>query len=162
MFSYVTNFFLFNCRLIKKMIIPPETCVICLCNFTLFTKIDSENLQVRSRRVLTICQHVYHLKCIRLWVSINNNCPICQFVDPMFRVVSQMGKWTLDHISPDAAVVAQYPDFRTSLEDVVDEELLRTLILERHICYLTAIFGASVDAEKYVSHYIIPLRFLDD
>ena len=143
------------------MITPPEICVICLSGFTLFTKTDRENLQVRSRRVQTRCQHVYHLKCIRLWVHINNNCPICQFIDPMFSVVSQMGPWTLDHISPDADVVTQYPDFHQSLKDVVSEEAFRVLILGCYFCYINAT-GLSVDTDKYVSHYTIPLRFLDD
>ena len=143
------------------MINPPEICVICLSGFTLFTETDHENLQVWSRRVRTRCQHIFHLKCIRLWVHVNNICPICQSPDPLFSVVRQMGPWTLDHISPAADVVLQHPDFRQALKDIVSEEAFRVVILSDYLRYIS-VNGIPIDIEKYISHYTIPLHFLDN
>ncbi len=43
-----------------------EICSICLC--------DLENTK---NIFLSDCRHIYHFKCIKQWLEINNNCPLC-------------------------------------------------------------------------------------
>lgn len=46
------------------------TCYICL-------------LQINDNKLTTTCGHLYHSKCINLWLNINNICPVCRSANPI-------------------------------------------------------------------------------
>ena len=54
----------------KKELEPP-TCAVCC-----------EQIKLKNKGMFMPCGHIYHPDCLKPWLEVNNNCPICRFELP--------------------------------------------------------------------------------
>ncbi|XP_073271667.1 RING-H2 finger protein ATL46-like [Primulina huaijiensis] len=67
----------------KEIVGPKEPfdCAVCLCEF----------LEMDQLRLLPMCSHAFHIKCIDTWLMSNSTCPLCRgtLFDPDFSIENQ-------------------------------------------------------------------------
>ncbi|KAL8101875.1 hypothetical protein AgCh_033682 [Apium graveolens] len=76
----------------SELVDPPESCAVCLYEFS-----ESEEL-----RKLTQCTHVFHRKCVDVWIDHEHKtCPLCRtpFISDDMQEALEEKLWTVSGIS---------------------------------------------------------------